>query len=623
MPSNNEVIIMKFGLKSEYDSLDIKNLNTLYFCTDTLQLYLGDDEYTKTSTNLSAIPTSGIAGVGTIGEHGKLYFCTEDNNLYLCRISNDNLVPTYNWIIISNKYTHPDSGISEGTYNSVQVDKQGHVVSGSNPTTLSGYNITDAYTNKEVDNLLSTSNNLIHLKDKDESSKGLTISVKNNHISIKGTPTASNIIYLPIEDDSYITEFTVGNKYYMSLQNVVSNTIQSMYIWGTWSDGGSGTTYQVLTTYINSNYSKGINIQCSTNTRDISLRFQISSKAVGNEINIEADLMTNYGVSMLKFIPPVIYHGRFDNNSIGLHNLDNELKSNINNTVPNTRTISGKSLDSDITLTTNDITSLQNYSISNSYSELKSSDTLNVALGKLGRGIKDLKAIALTNTDDLNNITTVGSYYAAGSNTVANKPTDTDAFGLIIYRVANGYYVQELIEANKYSRRLYRKYINNKWSDWLLLPCNFVSEPIANGLVTANKFGYLKTIKFEQGNYNSTIRFTNPQQDEFNTTISGTYQLVGNLCTIQADINLVNTRNSNITDSHSAAGLGVINSLPVTPDVTNELIFNISSQDYSDSNGNIIKYLLCINNSNSMIYSADNGFVDNETVSVVFTYRYK
>lgn len=41
-------------------------------------------------------------------------------------------------------YTHPDSGVTAGTYKSVMVNAQGHVTGGSNPSTLSGYGITDA-----------------------------------------------------------------------------------------------------------------------------------------------------------------------------------------------------------------------------------------------------------------------------------------------------------------------------------------------------------------------------------------------------------------------------------------------------------------------------------------------
>jgi len=44
----------------------------------------------------------------------------------------------------ANNYTHPNSGVTAGTYKSVTVNAQGHVTAGSNPTTLAGYGITDA-----------------------------------------------------------------------------------------------------------------------------------------------------------------------------------------------------------------------------------------------------------------------------------------------------------------------------------------------------------------------------------------------------------------------------------------------------------------------------------------------
>ena len=43
----------------------------------------------------------------------------------------------------ANAYTHPNSGVTAGTYRSVTVNAQGHVTGGSNPTTLAGYGITD------------------------------------------------------------------------------------------------------------------------------------------------------------------------------------------------------------------------------------------------------------------------------------------------------------------------------------------------------------------------------------------------------------------------------------------------------------------------------------------------
>ena len=65
------------------------------------------------------------------------------------------------------KYTHPNSGVTAGTYRSVTVNAQGHITKGTNPTTLSGYGITDAaakshthddryYTETEIDAKLAT-----------------------------------------------------------------------------------------------------------------------------------------------------------------------------------------------------------------------------------------------------------------------------------------------------------------------------------------------------------------------------------------------------------------------------------------------------------------------------------
>ena len=52
-------------------------------------------------------------------------------------------------------YTHPTSGVTAGSYNKVTVDANGHVTSGSNPTTLAGYGIADAYTKTAIDTALA------------------------------------------------------------------------------------------------------------------------------------------------------------------------------------------------------------------------------------------------------------------------------------------------------------------------------------------------------------------------------------------------------------------------------------------------------------------------------------
>lgn len=53
-----------YGTKANYDALQVKDNDTLYFLTDTLQFFKGTSEYTKSVKNVSALPLSGqIQGV--------------------------------------------------------------------------------------------------------------------------------------------------------------------------------------------------------------------------------------------------------------------------------------------------------------------------------------------------------------------------------------------------------------------------------------------------------------------------------------------------------------------------------------------------------------------------------
>ena len=56
----------------------------------------------------------------------------------------------------TNVYSHPNSGVTAGTYKSVTVNAQGHVTAGTNPTTLAGYGITDAESKGAASSALSS-----------------------------------------------------------------------------------------------------------------------------------------------------------------------------------------------------------------------------------------------------------------------------------------------------------------------------------------------------------------------------------------------------------------------------------------------------------------------------------
>jgi hypothetical protein len=48
------------------------------------------------------------------------------------------------------------SGVSAGTYQSVTTDVYGRITAGTNPTTIAGYNITNAYTKTEIDSIFGS-----------------------------------------------------------------------------------------------------------------------------------------------------------------------------------------------------------------------------------------------------------------------------------------------------------------------------------------------------------------------------------------------------------------------------------------------------------------------------------
>lgn len=64
-----------YGTKANYDTLTTKDTNTLYFLTDTLQIFKGAEEYTKSVKLVSSLPTSGQV-------QGIVYVNTTDFSLH-------------------------------------------------------------------------------------------------------------------------------------------------------------------------------------------------------------------------------------------------------------------------------------------------------------------------------------------------------------------------------------------------------------------------------------------------------------------------------------------------------------------------------------------------------------
>ena len=64
-----------YGTKANYNALASHDDSTLYFITDTLQLYRGDEEYTKSTQFVTALPTSGA-------RQGVIYIRSNDLSMW-------------------------------------------------------------------------------------------------------------------------------------------------------------------------------------------------------------------------------------------------------------------------------------------------------------------------------------------------------------------------------------------------------------------------------------------------------------------------------------------------------------------------------------------------------------
>lgn len=137
--------------------------------------------------------------------------------------------------------SHANSGVSAGTYKSVTVNATGHVTSGSNPTTLSGYGISDAYTKTDIDDKIEVLPSLV-----DESTK--------NIYKLYYRPVNANNLQYTINSDGTITVTggygsLICNIYVGFLADIPSS--QGLVFSGCPSGGSESTYHSYL--YINDN----------------------------------------------------------------------------------------------------------------------------------------------------------------------------------------------------------------------------------------------------------------------------------------------------------------------------------------------------------------------------------
>lgn len=83
-----------------------------------------------------------------------------------------------------------------------------------------------------------------------------------------------------------------------------------------------------------------------------------------------------------------------------------------------------------------------------------------------GKILNESKAVMIVLTNEnLNDVVTPGFYSSGGSNSVTNKPSNVDNFGLIVIHRASGNYYTQIIYSDSAAYR--RHCVNGTWSGWV------------------------------------------------------------------------------------------------------------------------------------------------------------
>ena len=154
-------------------------------------------------------------------------------------IDNSNAITTSGTRTIS----HGNSGVTAGTYRSVTVNATGHVTTGTNPTTLSGYGITDA---KIVNGVITLGSNTItpltahqDISGKYDKSGGAITGAITRSLASSGTIAATNLFTVTGSTDGFKVDYaaTTADKGVTTLYTTddadakisIGNTVSSTY----------------------------------------------------------------------------------------------------------------------------------------------------------------------------------------------------------------------------------------------------------------------------------------------------------------------------------------------------------------------------------------------------------
>ena len=157
MPSLNGAFKVQYGLQAGYNGIAEKNANTLYFCTDSQRVFIGDIEITRPVQFGTDLP-------GTFAPPNSFFYDTDAHILYFSEDGTE-------WTNCANLYTHPtfsavtvgpSAGADVAPGGSIQIPRiatnaNGHVTSGETFTfNLPNYTFTQTGSGNAVTNVATS-----------------------------------------------------------------------------------------------------------------------------------------------------------------------------------------------------------------------------------------------------------------------------------------------------------------------------------------------------------------------------------------------------------------------------------------------------------------------------------
>jgi hypothetical protein len=143
-------------------------------------------------------------------------------------------------VVNSDNIDLASSGVTPGTYQSVTFDTYGRATSGTNPTTIAGYNISNAYTKTEIDSIFG-STTAAATSASNAASSASNASTSETNASTSETNAASSATAAAASYDSFDDRYlgskasapTVDNDGNALLTGALywNNSVNTLYVW--------------------------------------------------------------------------------------------------------------------------------------------------------------------------------------------------------------------------------------------------------------------------------------------------------------------------------------------------------------------------------------------------------